>query len=152
MMIMSHVVSSSSFTMAVFLVYLFLFSLLPMGRLKIGSLNINGGRDRCKRALVAEVVKQKNIDVLFLQETHSDPDNEVEWGIWWEGQCKLSHGTNLSGGVAVLFNKRCNPKVLSTVELVGGRCLIVRVEIEGYVYCFGSIYAHNLGADRLVFF
>ena len=152
MMIMLHRVFSCSSIMAVFYLYLFLFSLLPMGRLRIGSLNINGGRDRCKRALVTELVKQKNVDILFLQETHSDSRNEVDWGIWWEGQCRLSHGTNLSGGVAVLFNRRCNPKVLSTIELVRGRCLIVRAEIEGYVYCFVSIYAHNQGADRLSFF
>ena len=117
---MCHKVLSCSFLMAVFNVCLLLFFLFPMQRLRIGSLNINGGRDRNKRALVTEVVNQKNIDILFLQETHSDTNNEVDWGIWWEGQCKLSHGTNLSGGVAVLFNKRCNANILSTVELVRG--------------------------------
>ena len=35
---------------------------------------------------------------------------------------------------------------------VSKRCLIVRVEIEGFIYCFVSVYAHNQGTDRLAFF
>ena len=48
-----------------------LLSNITMQSLKIGSLNINGGRDRHKRALIFEVATQKKIDVLFLQETHT---------------------------------------------------------------------------------
>lgn len=44
--------------------YLFIFSDLPMQSLKIGSLNINGGRDRHKRASISEIAPQKRIDVL----------------------------------------------------------------------------------------
>lgn len=45
-------------------------SFLFMQHLKIGSLNIHGGRDANKRALMSEGV-QENIDVLFSQETHT---------------------------------------------------------------------------------
>lgn len=47
-----------------------------MDVLRVGSLNINGGRDGCKRALVFETIKQKKRNVIFLQETHSDIANE----------------------------------------------------------------------------
>lgn len=30
-------------------------------------------------------------------------DDEVAWGMSWDGQYFLSHGTNLSAGAAVLF-------------------------------------------------
>lgn len=70
-----------------------------MDNLKIASLNINGGRDRNKRALLVELSKNKNIDVFFIQETHSTNDNEVDWGRNWDGQVFLSHGTNLSAGL-----------------------------------------------------
>lgn len=43
-----------------------------MQALRIASLNVNGGRDAHKRALVSQLVQQKRIDVAFLQETHSD--------------------------------------------------------------------------------
>lgn len=106
-----------------------------MQNLKIGSLNINGGRDRQKRALISEVATQKRIDVLFLQETHSDLADEVDWGLWWEGSYTLSHGTNFSAGVAVLFRPAANATVLSFTEVVKGRLLIVRAEIQSSVFC-----------------
>lgn len=82
---------------------LFLFSDLFMPSLKIGSLNINGGRDRHKRALISEVSTQKRADVLFLQETLTTAADKTDWGLWWEGPHFLSHGTNFSAGVAILF-------------------------------------------------
>lgn len=69
--------------------------------LRVGSLNINGGRDGCKRALVFETIEQKKLNVIFLQETHSDIANELEWGLWWKGQYILSHKTNVSAGLAI---------------------------------------------------
>lgn len=51
-----------------FLTGLVFFSFL-MEVLKIGSLNINGARDPGKRGVLLEYVKQKGLNVLFLQET-----------------------------------------------------------------------------------
>jgi len=53
--------------------------------------------------MISEYVHLKNINVMFLQETHSDNQNEIELYRWWEGECILSHGTNLSAGVAIIF-------------------------------------------------
>jgi len=74
-----------------------------MGSLRVGSLNMNGGRDRQKREMVKEVGKINRLDAIFLQETHSIIKDEVEWGLSWGGQVFLNHGSNLSGGVAILF-------------------------------------------------
>ena len=46
------------------------------------SLNINGERDRVKRANVSEIIKQKNLKVTCLQEKHTDISNEVQWAMW----------------------------------------------------------------------
>ena len=127
------------------------FNLLMKG-LRVGSLNINGGRDRVKRALVMETFQLKRLDIIFLQETHTDLNNESEWGIWWEGQLCLSHGTNVSAGVAVLFSPGLNIKIISTVEIVKGRALAVRAEIESCNYVFVNIYAPNIGTERINFF
>lgn len=75
-----------------------------MDPLRVDSLNINGRRDRHKRALVSEVMQNKKLHVILLQETHSDTENEIEWGLWWKGQHIRSHGTNLSAGIAFLFS------------------------------------------------
>jgi len=82
-------------------------SFLIMNDIRIASLNVNGARDCRKRAQIYEVANQNKIDVLFLQETHSDMEIAVEWAKEWGGLLFLSHNTSLSGGVAVLFNKNC---------------------------------------------
>ncbi len=48
--------------------------------------------------------------MIFLQETHSDINNEVDWGLWSDGQF-VSHGTNLSAEVAILFPKELNVNI-----------------------------------------
>ena len=151
-MIMHHMGFSSYFLVLLVSIF-FLFSLFSlMQGLKVGSLNINGGRDQRKRALVKEVFQQKKLDVILLQETHSDQDNEVDWGLWWEGSYILSHGTNFSGGVAILFAPGMDVNILSSNELVKGRALAVKTQIEGLELTFINVYAPNQGSDRLAFF
>lgn len=70
-------------------VCLFFLPFLYIEILRVGSLNINGKRDESKIALVSELKEQKKLHVTFLQETHSDVANEVEWGMWWKGQYVL---------------------------------------------------------------
>lgn len=57
----------------------------------IASLNMNGARDRSKRVRLFELSKQKHMDVVLLQETHSDAGNDVEW----DGLSLLSHNTSI---------------------------------------------------------
>jgi len=74
--------------------------------------------------------------IFFLQETHSNSDNEVDWGLWWRGEHFLSHGNNLSAEVAILFAPSLNCSNLWKNELVPGRLLIVRAEIHKYELIF----------------
>lgn len=46
-----------------------------MDILRVVSLNINGARDKNKLALLKECIESKEINVMFLQETHSDRIN-----------------------------------------------------------------------------
>lgn len=105
-MIMYHVVFYFLYSPLLGSFHLLLIYHISVQNLKIGSLNINGGRDRQKRALISEVSTQKKINVLF--QTHSDPADEVDRGLWWDGSYSLSHGTNISAGVAVLFRPSAN--------------------------------------------
>ena len=45
----------------------FLISYLHKAR--VGSLSINGGKEQLKRAVILEIITQKKLDVVFLQET-----------------------------------------------------------------------------------
>ena len=128
-------------------VYIISLSQSSMYKVRVGSLNINGGRDRQKRAVISEMVQQKRLDIVFLQETHSDKVNEIDWGLWWKGQYVLSHDTNFSAGVAILFSPGLDVNVISTTEIVTGRALVVREEIQDISFCFINIYAPNQGSD-----
>ena len=123
-----------------------------MSTFRVASLNMNGRRDHQKRLLVSNIVSQKKLDVLFLQETHTDRTNEVDWGRWWTGYYNLSHGTNLSAGVAVLFSPRLDLRLVSYTEIVPGRLLAVRAEIQGIGFVFVNVYAPNQGSGRLELF
>lgn len=104
-------------------------SLFLMEILRVGSLNVNGLRDEKKQGLLSELIRLKDLNIVFLQEMHSNQTNEVKWGLWWEGERVLSHGTNLSAGVAVLFSPALKVNILSINEVHPGRLLIVRAEI-----------------------
>ncbi|TWW73398.1 Transposon TX1 uncharacterized 149 kDa protein ORF 2 [Takifugu flavidus] len=89
-----------------------------MHTFRVGTLNVNGARDAKKRALVFDTAKRKRVDVMFLQETHSDRNNEADWEKEWEGQALLSHNTSLSGGVGLLFSKSFAPSSLEVEHVV----------------------------------
>lgn len=36
--------------------------------------------------MISEFIKLNDVKLIFLQETHSDSNNEVEWYRWWEGE------------------------------------------------------------------
>lgn len=72
----------------------------------MGSLNLNGGQDLHKRALLFELIKQKNIDVMYVQETHSDCFNESDWKKEWEGEVVFAHMSSTRGGWRSYLLKR----------------------------------------------
>lgn len=88
--------------------------------------------------------------MFFLQETHTDTDNEVEWGLWWKGNFALSHDTRNSAGVAILFSESGN--ILKVEEIVKGRLLLTQIEYKGIEFVFVKVYAPNNGPERLEFF
>ena len=132
----------------VFTVYFNIYIIIIMDAFKKGSLNVNGAREERKRAVVFDMAKMKHIDVLFLQETHSDVGNEAEWSREWEGELILSHHTNLSGGVGFLFSRRFTPTSVEVRHVVEGRCLLVEAHFEHFNVVFINIYAPNNGTER----
>lgn len=94
--------------------------------------------------------KNKIVNVIFLQVTHTDVDNAVDLGL--KGVLNiLSHGTNRSAGVAVLFTAELATGLISNKFIKAG-CLLVRATIQGLVFVFMTVYAHNAGMDRVILF
>uniref|UniRef100_A0A8C2GDM5 Reverse transcriptase domain-containing protein n=1 Tax=Cyprinus carpio TaxID=7962 RepID=A0A8C2GDM5_CYPCA len=131
------------------LVLLF-FSLL-MSEVHLATLNVNGSRDARKRVMVYEIIKQRNISVAFLQETHSDQKNAADWGREFDGVSVLSHNSSVSGGVAILFNRNFVPISYDVDEIVKGRLLKVRACFENHVFVFMCVYAPAAPLERMLF-
>ena len=139
-------------SLIVFTVYLNISVVIIMDAFKVGSLNVNGAREGRKSALVFDTAKMKHIDVLFLQETHSDVGNEADWSREWEGELILSHHTTLSGGVGFLFSRGFTPTSVEVRHVVEGRCLLVKAHFEHFNVVLINIYDPNNGSERKRFF
>ncbi|KAI3363546.1 hypothetical protein L3Q82_012152 [Scortum barcoo] len=101
-----------------------------MSDFKVSTLNLNGARDVRKRANVFELMKLKGINVMLLQETHSDTLNETDWSREWDGDVVLSHLDRVSGGVALLFSRNFLPKSYELEERIKGRLMVSPQELE----------------------
>lgn len=120
-----------------------------MNRIKIGTLNLNGARDVYKRATLFQLIKRNKIDVMMIQETHSDCANEIEWKKEWEGEIILSHKSAVSGGVAVLFQMNFLPISYEVENVVDGHLMIVKAQFEKLKLVFINVYAPTLGVNRV---
>ena len=100
--------------------------------LTIGTLNLNGARDKMKRLTLIDFINLKKINVMLIQETHSDKTNEVDWRREWNGQIFFSHKSSVSGGVAILFSKDSLPLSCHVQDIVEGRLLMIKAVFESH--------------------
>lgn len=123
-----------------------------MSTIRIGTLNLNGARDIKKRAVLFELIRQKSLDVMMVQETHSDSLNEIDWKKEWDGEVVFAHMNSVRGGVAVLFAKNFLPISYELKHVIPGRLMLVRAKFERFNFVFLNIYAPTIGAERVYFF
>lgn len=114
-----------------------------MTTLNIGSFNVKGCRCTRKRVALFDYLRLKQADVILLQETHTDHQNQAQWYGDWKGSVVLSHGTNLSAGIAILFSPSLSiqPDVL---EIIPGRILRVDVVFGDTPFSFINVYVRML--------
>lgn len=64
------------------------------------------------------MVKQKHVDVMFIQEMHIDDKNNADWLRVWEGKVIIiiSYKTSVSGGIGLLFSRKWIVQSLSRVD------------------------------------
>ena len=133
------------------LVCVYLLISLFMAHFNLSTLNVNGARDVRKRACIFETFKLKNMNVMMLQETHSDVFNETDWRREFDGQVILSHFNSTSAGVALLFSRDFSPVSYVVEEHVQGRLLVVKAKYERFTIVFINVYAPNSGPGRVQF-
>ncbi len=116
----------------------------------VSSLNVNGLRSPVKLDQLKNLLKQKQIPVLFLQETHFDDvfcQNLVfeNYSVFW------SHGSNFSRGVGILVSKIFGTASFSHSDQ-NGRLLVVNLKFNSSNLKLINIYAPNSPGERNHFF
>ena len=74
-----------------------------MVKLKIYTCNMRGLSNYNKRRDFFHMLRKNEVDIVMLQETHSDKMIEKIWNTQWGTKIWYSHGTSNSRGVANLF-------------------------------------------------
>ena len=115
------------------------------------SLNARGLVDHKKRTSVFNWLAKKKIDIIFLQETHSNLQSEQKWKNEWRGIVHMSHGTSNSRGCMIMFKRDLDVKILNVKCDVDGRYIIVNCEIMDDMFTLVNIYAPNTEDKQVKF-
>ncbi len=116
-----------------------------MAEIKFISLNVRGLRDGKKRREIFNWLKryyQGNTCYIFLQETHSNPNDENIWKNEWGNNIIFSHGQNDAKGVAILCPKDSqNITITSNTRDKEGRICLMKIQYGNEEICLINIYA-----------
>ena len=102
------------------------------------SQNVKGLREKIKRLTVFEHLKKKG-DIIFLQESHSTPEDESKWKEECEGEVLFSHGASNARGVMIIFSKKLELEIVRSTLDEGGRYIILECLIQGTRFLIWNI-------------
>ena len=96
---------------------------------------------------------KKGADIIFLQETNSKKETELQWKSEWGSEIMLSRGSCNSRGVAILLKRGVDFSIQSKILDPLGRFIIPKAEIADTTYVLIiNIYAPNKGKEIVNFF
>jgi exonuclease III len=94
--------------------------------LKIVSVNVRGLRNKTKRLRVFNWLKDKQADIVYLQETYSCRTDTEQWKNEWNWDIYLSNGTTNSRGTAILIKKGINTEIKEFISDPEGRYVFLK--------------------------
>ena len=119
--------------------------------ISICSLNVNGVRDSKKRSVLFHWLKMQNFDLILLQETHCDVQNEKKWSQEWQGKTFWSHGNSSSRGVAILIKPNLDIGINNVDRDLQGRYICIDTKIDDLDISVINVYAPNNVIERKTF-
>ena len=114
-----------------------------MEGLKIISCNVNGLADSKKRRQVFNYLRQKEVDIVYMQETHSTKNSKNMWRNLWGGKIIFSHGEPNARGTAILFAKNVDVKITKEYVDKKGRQAFCIIEYNEQKIALCNVYAPN---------
>jgi exonuclease III len=121
-----------------------------MDCVNVATINVNGIRNRFKRKSFFRLLKQRNYDIILLQETNITNDVKCQWEREWNGQLFYSPGSNKRLGQITLFKKgfAFDGEVVFQSE----RILTVSCEMDIGKVNFVNVYAPNTSIEKRAFY
>ena len=112
-----------------------------MDKIKIVSLNVRGLRDNAKRRQMFNFLKDTEAKIVCIQETHSCAEDANTWKQQWRGDSYLAHGTNFSGGTAILMKRdaKIDSKLIYSDDK--GRIIMLEIKAENCSFLLVNVYA-----------
>src|SRR5690606_3575132 len=90
--------------------------------LSIASINVRGLNNNNKTSKIVQLIKDKNFDIICLQETYLTLPTQKFLQLRWNRQAYFSHLTHNSSGIAFLINNRKPLSNLHFTVIEPGRC------------------------------
>ena len=115
------------------------------------SLNVRGIRDQLKRRSIFAYLKDHSPKIIFLQETYSEPSDEMIWKSEWGGEIFFSHGTKHSKGVCILIHPTMQSKIDCIFNSNTGRMVLIAMEFNSLKLSLCNVYAPNNQSEQLNF-
>jgi len=109
----------------------------------IATFNVNGLRQTIKRKAIFYFLKQKQIDIILLQETHSLSADEILWKYEWGGDILFAHGDSNSKGVAILIIRNLNYRLGKLLLDPCGRFNLAKTDFDKKKIILENVYAPN---------
>ena len=88
------------------------------------------------------------MDVVFVQETHSDCVNEGDWKREWPGEVFLSHKRSNSAGVGILFYRAFALCSVEVLDIMSGHILRVNA-LDEKLFLFVFMLSFKYCEDEL---
>ena len=87
-----------------------------------------------------------------MQETHSTVNSEKQWKAEWGAPLELAHGSSNPRGVAILFRKGFDCKIIKKIIDPSGRYIRIQAQINDENYFLVNVYSPNNDNQAVQFY
>ena len=94
------------------------------------SLNVRGMKNQRKRRSIFSFLIDQKCDFYLLQETYTEPQDELIWKAEWRGDIFFSHGSNHQKGVCILLNPLSDIRIDHFFCGPEGRIVLINIFVK----------------------
>ena len=111
--------------------------------LSILTYNVSSISKTSERKSIFNHIKQHQIDIVFLQESHSSSDNKTLWSMEWGGKIIWLHDTSRGKGLTILLRRALRYRIIKIFNDPDCRYQFVELKIFGHCMTLCNVYGPN---------